>query len=72
MYTPTCLLVCIKGCIGEVRIGGLLLPFFTPAELNQTSGTANRDVFVLSNATEKEFSVGCYLCFEAECINGGR
>lgn len=61
-----------KGCVGEVRIGGLLLPYFTPAELNQTAGTTNRDMFVLSNVTENDFSVGCYLCFESECINGGR
>ena len=56
-----------RGCAGEVRIGNVLLPFFTEAELiNNTVGNK----FVISesaNITKTE----CVLCYEHECQNSG-
>lgn len=37
--------VLCQGCIGEVRIGGLLLPYFSPEELNKINET--QDYFAL-------------------------
>ncbi|KAJ9583887.1 hypothetical protein L9F63_021779, partial [Diploptera punctata] len=57
-----------KGCLGEVRIGGLLLPFFTPDQLNST-----QDIFHLSVPSDRVLDLdgNCRLCFENECQNGG-
>ncbi|XP_054270391.1 protein crumbs isoform X2 [Macrosteles quadrilineatus] len=57
-----------KGCIGEVRIGGLLLPYFSPDELNKINETW--DYFALQ--VSSPLTIGCYLCFDSNCINGGR
>jgi protein crumbs len=56
-----------RGCAGEVRIGSVLLPYFTETELvNNTV----RNKFVISesvNITKAE----CVLCYEHECENSG-
>ncbi|KAG8293886.1 hypothetical protein J6590_007552 [Homalodisca vitripennis] len=57
-----------KGCIGEVRIGGLLLPYFSPEELNKINETY--DYFALQSPYTT--TIGCYLCFDSNCINGGQ
>ncbi|XP_075227942.1 cell polarity complex component crumbs isoform X2 [Lycorma delicatula] len=57
-----------KGCIGEVRIGGLLLPYFTPSQLNVTHSLNH---FILNSDSELDIDLGCFLCFPSECINGG-
>jgi protein crumbs len=56
-----------KGCIGETRIGGLLLPFFTQNEL-EAENLPLRDHFSLNSTKPEE---GCILCFEQDCKNGG-
>ena len=58
----------IQGCLGEVRIGGLLLPFFTPEQLNST-----QDVFQLSVPSDRLLDLDgtCQLCFVNDCLNGG-
>ncbi|CAH1720705.1 unnamed protein product [Chironomus riparius] len=56
-----------KGCIGEVRIGGLLLPFFSQEEIYSES-LSPRSHYKLNSTYVDE---GCTLCFEQDCQNGG-
>lgn len=56
-----------KGCIGEVRIGGLLLPFFPHDEI-YLDNIRPRSHFRLNSSKPKE---GCVLCFQSDCQNGG-
>lgn len=58
-----------QGCIGEVRIGGLLLPYFIPSQLNATNSLNH---FALDSDSEIDVDLGCFLCFPSECTNGGR
>lgn len=56
-----------RGCIGEVRVAGVLLPFFSESELvNSTAGMK----FIADRISEVS-SGGCVLCYENECQNGG-
>ncbi|XP_071442369.1 protein crumbs isoform X3 [Hetaerina americana] len=69
----------LKGCLGEVRIGGLLLPYFTSSELGYPHPDAERFELLPPAVTadlsgEKNQTVvetGCVLCFEGQCKNGG-
>lgn len=55
-----------RGCLGEVRIGNVLLPFFTESELNSTA----TNKFIVDD--KKNLVKGeCILCYEHECQNGG-
>lgn len=56
-----------KGCIGETRIGGVLLPFFLAEELQGENLPARASHSL--NATRPDG--GCILCFEQDCANGG-
>lgn len=56
-----------KGCLGEVRIDGYLLPFFPHKEIYNEI-VLKRSHYVL-NATKPE--EGCVLCFQNNCQNGG-
>lgn len=56
-----------KGCIGEARIGGFLLPFFTYEEL-YIDKIKPRSHYRLNSSKPEE---GCRLCFESDCKNGG-
>ncbi|XP_034945316.1 protein crumbs isoform X2 [Chelonus insularis] len=59
-----------KGCLGEVRIGGMLLHYYT---FDQVYGNANftpTEYFALKTNTTHD-SIGCRLCFENECKNNG-
>ena len=57
-----------RGCMQEVRIGGVLLPFFTEDELvNSTAGQK----FELQQRSDDVLMGECILCYEAECQNGG-
>lgn len=56
-----------KGCMGEIRIGELLLPFFSQDEIYPESMTP-RSHFELNSTRVEE---GCILCFEQDCKNGG-
>ncbi|BET00878.1 Laminin G domain [Nesidiocoris tenuis] len=58
------------GCIGEVRIGGLLLPYFSQALLNNSNSTS-KDHFELTEGSSLGEILGCELCFDEECQNGG-
>lgn len=63
-----------KGCLSEVRIGNLLLPFFTQDELKMENMTATKFFYLESpgNETNVVTDQGCILCFEQECQNGGK
>ena len=56
-----------RGCIGEVRIGGILLPFFTEQEL--VNSTAS-EKFVVRNMVD--VTDECTVCYQNECQNGGQ
>lgn len=56
-----------KGCLGEVRIDGFLLPYFPHKEIyNET--LLKRSHYVLNTTKPEE---GCVLCFQNNCQNGG-
>ncbi|XP_037950728.1 protein crumbs isoform X2 [Teleopsis dalmanni] len=60
-----------KGCLGEARVGNLLLPYFSNAEMYPP--TENVSVQLQSqfrlNSTKPE--EGCILCFQNDCKNNG-
>ncbi|XP_050423737.1 protein crumbs isoform X2 [Adelges cooleyi] len=58
-----------KGCLGEIRMGSLLLPYFTPSQLNTNNQT---DHFVLSSSSTDTFDLDCLLCYDTDCKNNGR
>jgi protein crumbs len=53
-----------KGCLGEIRIGGLLLPFFATNELS-----LKNQYFELDPESGPE--IGCILCYPTDCFNQG-
>ncbi|XP_063909759.1 protein crumbs isoform X3 [Zophobas morio] len=53
-----------KGCLNEIRIGGLLLPFFTTDELS-----LKNHYFELDSSIKPE--IGCILCYPSDCFNDG-
>nr|XP_023021031.1 protein crumbs [Leptinotarsa decemlineata] len=57
-----------KGCLGEIRIGSLLLPYFTTKEIypNQTYA---KEIFELD--AESKVEHGCILCYISDCFNQG-
>ena len=59
-----------RGCLGEVRVGGVILPFFTQAQL--ADSTVARK-FVMNQDSEDGNGIQeeCVVCFEQECVNGG-
>ena len=56
-----------RGCMQEVRIGGVLLPFFTEDELVNSTAGQKFEVQQRGDITKGE----CVLCYQAECQNGG-
>ncbi|XP_046609004.1 protein crumbs isoform X5 [Neodiprion virginianus] len=62
-----------KGCLGEVRIGAMLLHYFTYDEVYQNANftpTEYLSLQVVGNLSSYE-NIGCRLCFESDCKNGG-
>ena len=59
-----------RGCIGEVRIAGVLLPFYESRWLNETNFPNKKKFLVdhLNNVVD----TGCILCYERECENKGK
>ncbi|TRY63548.1 hypothetical protein TCAL_08301 [Tigriopus californicus] len=55
-----------RGCVGEVRVAGLLLPFYTDVEIKNV--TTKRRFTVESSESIHE---DCQLCYQDECMNGG-
>ncbi|XP_037922140.1 protein crumbs isoform X2 [Hermetia illucens] len=56
-----------KGCLGEARVGDLLLPYFPYLDV-YSDNVQNRSLFKLNNTRPEE---GCILCFEQDCKNSG-
>lgn len=58
--------------MGEVRIGSMLLHYFTYEEVYQNANFTPLEYLALQedNSTYHE-SIGCQLCFDANCKNGG-
>ncbi|KAG5326274.1 CRB protein, partial [Pseudoatta argentina] len=62
-----------KGCLGEVRIGSILLHYFTYEEVYQNANFTPLEYLELQgndNATHRD-SIGCQLCFDMDCQNNG-
>ncbi|XP_067213667.1 protein crumbs isoform X2 [Linepithema humile] len=62
-----------KGCLGEVRIGSILLHYFTNEEVYQNANFTPLEFLTLQsndNATHLD-SIGCLLCFDTDCKNDG-
>ncbi|KAK9871195.1 hypothetical protein WA026_011476 [Henosepilachna vigintioctopunctata] len=57
-----------KGCLGEVRIGGLLLPFFTKKELSSSKNYSKEFYDLVS---ENKPHIDCILCYDNDCFNNG-
>lgn len=60
-----------KGCLGEVRIGNMLLHYF-PFDKVYNNATYKPKEYIglkLDNSTNKQ-SIGCRLCFENDCKHG--
>ena len=57
-----------RGCMREVRVGGILLPFFSEAELmNSTAGQK----FVVEQRPDNLTKGDCELCYQSQCQNAG-
>ncbi|XP_078036277.1 cell polarity complex component crumbs isoform X2 [Augochlora pura] len=61
-----------KGCLGEVRIGSMLLHYFTYEEVYQNANFTPLEYLTLqeTNSTHHE-NIGCQLCFDEDCKNSG-
>uniref|UniRef100_A0ABD2VS18 Protein crumbs n=1 Tax=Trichogramma kaykai TaxID=54128 RepID=A0ABD2VS18_9HYME len=63
-----------KGCIGEVRIGSMLMHYFTYEEVYQNANFTPLQFLKLQqqdNTSSLHESIGCRLCFESQCKNNG-
>ena len=60
-----------RGCIGEVRIAGVLLPFFSPTWLNEKE-FPNKKKFIATYVDKNVDDTGCTLCYQNECKNDGK
>ena len=56
-----------RGCAGEVRIGDILLPYYTEAELINSTSANKFSVAETVDLVRSE----CVLCYQAECENRG-
>ncbi|CAL7947161.1 unnamed protein product [Xylocopa violacea] len=61
-----------KGCLGEVRIGSMLLPYFTYEEIYQNANFTPLEYLAFQeNNSSHHDSIGCQLCFDSDCKNDG-
>ena len=57
-----------RGCMGELRIGGILIPYYRTNELvNDTASVRFNNLFRSESVDTSE----CIVCFQHECLNGG-
>ncbi|CAG9772773.1 unnamed protein product [Ceutorhynchus assimilis] len=59
-----------KGCLSEIRIAGLLLPFFTQKEIYRNETYYTEEFFELEPSTKVD--LGCILCYDTDCNNQGQ
>ncbi|XP_055635267.1 protein crumbs isoform X3 [Toxorhynchites rutilus septentrionalis] len=57
-----------KGCLGETRVGGYLLPYFPLDMIYPDTFQLSGPHFNLNSTQPEE---GCILCFQQSCKNGG-
>jgi hypothetical protein len=68
-----------RGCLGEVSLGQYRLPFLSPLQL-LAANPANHSLvqttaptaFYMDNPSPAPLSLGCLLCYDNECQNGGQ
>ncbi|GLH08522.1 Neurogenic locus Notch protein [Gryllus bimaculatus] len=61
-----------KGCIGETRIGNILLSFLTQAQLTRSNLTNKHQFSLTDPDSSSTLELGCLLCFDTECHSGGK
>ncbi|KAK2581667.1 hypothetical protein KPH14_002164 [Odynerus spinipes] len=59
-----------KGCLGEVRIGSMLLHYFTYEEVYLNANFTPFEYLSLQNYNSSD-NIGCQLCFDNDCMNDG-
>ena len=59
-----------RGCLDEFRVGGLLLPFFSSADLS--SDPSVRKFRPVSQNHLDNLELDCRLCYDHECQNGAQ
>ncbi|XP_067637731.1 protein crumbs isoform X2 [Eurosta solidaginis] len=60
-----------KGCLGEARVGGLLLPYFSNAEMYPHTENVSVQPHAQFRLNSSKPAEGCILCFDADCKNDG-
>ncbi|XP_012286967.1 protein crumbs isoform X2 [Orussus abietinus] len=60
-----------KGCLGEVRIGCMLLHYFSYNEVYQNANFTPMEFMELRNNFTEYDNIGCRLCFDEDCKNEG-
>ncbi|XP_068222449.1 protein crumbs isoform X2 [Palaemon carinicauda] len=55
-----------RGCVGEIRIQGILMPYFSQFELDNNTAA---NTFRLEEPNNN--AIGCTVCFNHECRNDG-
>ncbi|XP_030376578.1 protein crumbs isoform X3 [Scaptodrosophila lebanonensis] len=60
-----------KGCLGEARVGDLLLPYFSNAELYPHTENVSVQLQAQFRLNSTRPAEGCTLCFNTDCKNGG-
>ncbi|XP_068155556.1 protein crumbs isoform X3 [Drosophila tropicalis] len=61
-----------KGCLGEARVGDLLLPYFTNAELYPHTENVSVQLQAQFRLNSTKPEEGCILCFQSDCKNDGK
>lgn len=57
----------LQGCLGEIRIGKILVPFFPIADMYKVKDYPEE--FFSLIPTEKNKTIGCVLCHNKDCFN---
>ncbi|XP_037806367.1 protein crumbs isoform X1 [Lucilia sericata] len=60
-----------KGCLGEARVGDLLLPYFTNEEMYPRTENVSVQPQIQFRLNSTRPDEGCILCFKSDCKNGG-
>lgn len=60
-----------KGCLGEARVGDLLLPYFTNEEMYPRTENVSVQPHVQFRLNSTRPDEGCILCFKSDCQNDG-
>ncbi|SPP83299.1 blast:Protein crumbs [Drosophila guanche] len=60
-----------KGCVGEARVGDLLLPYFSNTELYPRTENVSVQLKAQFRLNTTRPAEGCILCFQTDCRNDG-